>query len=152
MIESALAERQLAPAEQFALGRFYFLAGAVEAVKKQDHVEAAAWYSKALPYLTSPAAQPHGGLATGRLGEWFVSMGVTLWEVGDKPKAVELTERGAELVQQAVDQGIMKKSAVSVPYSNLATMHEALGNQDKASSFGQLAKAAETAAADIKRR
>lgn len=139
-LESAAAERQLTPGEQFSMGRFYFLAGAVHAVKKQDHEEAAKWYGKALPLMTSPVAVPTDSLATGRLGEWMVSMGVTFWEVDDKQKALEMTERGADLIKRAVSDGVMKTPALAVPYANLAAMHKAMGNGDQATNYSSLAK------------
>jgi tetratricopeptide (TPR) repeat protein len=139
-LESAAAQRQLSPGEQFALGRFYFLAGAVHAVKKQDHEEAAKWYAKAVPLMTSPVAIPTDSLASGRLGEWLVSVGVTYWETNDKQKSLEMTERGSDLIKQAVSEGVMKAPALAVPYANLASMHRALGNGVEAASYSSLAK------------
>lgn len=146
MLESSAKLRELLPQEEFALGRFCFLAGAVHAVKKEDHDGAAEWYAKALPRLTNPAASPTDSRDVGRLGEWLVSMGVTFWEVGDKPKAIELTQRGSDLIKQAVDEGVMKKAALTVPYSNLSTMHREIGDKEKADGFARLAKSLETAA------
>ena len=122
------------------MGRFYFLAGAVHAVKKQDHEEAAKWYAKSIPLMTSPVAAPTDSLASGRLGEWMVSMGVTFWEVNDKPKALEMTERGADLIKQAVSEGVMKTPALAVPYANLAAMHRAMGNSEQGVNYSSLAK------------
>jgi tetratricopeptide (TPR) repeat protein len=146
MLESSAKLRELLPQEEFALGRFCFLAGAVHAVKKEDHNAAAEWYAKALPRLTNPVATPTESQDVGRLGEWLVSMGVTFWEVGDQEKAIELTQRGSDLIKQAVDDGVMKKAALSVPYSNLSAMHRERGDKEKADGFSQLAKALETAA------
>jgi hypothetical protein len=152
LLETSSKQRQLLPHEEFALGRFCFLAGAVHAVKKEDHNEAAKWYAKALPRLTKPAAIPKESREAGRLGEWLVSIGVTFWEVGDKQKAIELTQRGSDLVKQAVDDGVMKRSALAVPYSNLAAMHRELGDRAKAEGFARLAKGLETAANTRKQR
>jgi tetratricopeptide (TPR) repeat protein len=146
MVETPARQRELLPQEEFALGRFCFLAGAVHAVKKGDHDAAAEWYAKALSRLTNPVAVPAESREVGRLGEWLVSMGVTFWEVGEKQKAVELTQRGSDLIKQAIDDGVMKKAALSVPYSNLAAMHRELGDKEKADGFAQLAAGLKTAA------
>lgn len=121
------------------VGELYFQIGAVHAIHKQDHKSAAQWYDKALPLLTAP--RPASDLlAPQRDGEELVSMGVTYWEIGEKDHALDLTLEGAELVQQAVDEGILAKSALAVPYSNLATMYEALGQKDEAAKYAELAK------------
>jgi hypothetical protein len=112
----------------------------VHAVKKQDHEEAAKWYDKAVPLMTSPVAVPTDSLGTGRLGEWMVSMGVTFWEVDDRQKALEMTERGAGLIKRAVSEGVMKTPALAVPYANLAAMHKAMGNGEQATNYSSLAK------------
>jgi tetratricopeptide (TPR) repeat protein len=146
LLEPSGKQRELLPHEEFAFGRFCFLAGAVHAVKKEDHDSAADWYAKALPRLTNPVAVPADSREVGRLGEWLVSMGVSFWEVDDREKAIELTQRGSDLIKQAVDDGVMKKIALSVPYSNLSAMHRELGDEEKAEGFAQLAKSLETAA------
>jgi hypothetical protein len=43
-------------------------------------------------------------------------------------------------VLQAVDEGILAISALAVPYGNLATMYEALGQKDEAAKYAELAK------------
>ena len=68
-----------------------------------------------------------------------MTMGVSYWETGQREKAVELTEHGVTLMEQAIEQGSMAKSALNVPYSNLASMHRQLGQTEKAAHFQQLA-------------
>jgi hypothetical protein len=121
------------------VGELYFQIGAVHAIHKQDHKSAAQWYDKALPLLTAP--RPASDLlAPQRDGEELVSMGVTYWEIGEKDHALDLTLEGAELVQRAVDEGILAKSSLAVPYGNLATMYEQMGNKEDAAKYAELAK------------
>ena len=59
-------------------------------------------------------------------------MGVSYWETGQHKKAVELTERGLTLMEQAVQQGRLPKPTLGVPYGNLAWMHRQLGEKEQA--------------------
>ena len=68
----------------------------------------------------------------GLIGEQLVSVGISLWETGRRNTAVSVTEEGTSLIAQAVEDGMVKKSALSVPYQNLAEMHRQLGNTDEA--------------------
>jgi tetratricopeptide (TPR) repeat protein len=126
--------------EQF-IGLLYFQMGAVQAVHQLDHAKAAKWYDKAEPLLTSPA--PRSELfAPRREGEMLVSMGVTYWQVGDKDRAMALTQNGVARVEAAVEAGILSRSALAVPYGNLATMYEKLGESSNAAKYSELARSA----------
>ena len=65
-------------------------------------------------------------------------MGVSYWEVGQKETAIELTNNGTQLLQAAVQEGILSLEALSVPYGNLATMHASLGNTNDAKHFNEM--------------
>jgi tetratricopeptide (TPR) repeat protein len=119
------------------LGRVYFRTGAVHAVLKGSHSQALAWYDRALPLLKEII--PSGASELGKRGESLVSMAVSYWEVGQRKMAVELTSQGLQWMQQAVSQGAMQESALSVPYSNLAQMHRRLGDNEAAGKFAQMA-------------
>lgn len=121
----------------YLLGRLHFRTGAVHAVLKSSHSQAVSCYEKALPLLTDPPATAAGEI--GRQGESLVSMAVSFWEVGQRNKALELTSQGLAQMQNAVGQGLMGETSLSVPYSNLAQMHRRMGDMQSASRFAQLA-------------
>lgn len=132
--------RQAVYESEQLIGELYFQIGAVHAVHKQDHKTATAWYDKAVPLLTSP--KPVSELLTSqRDGEELVSMGVSYWQNGDKDHALELTLSGAELVQRAVDDGVLPDSSLAVPYGNLASMYKELGETSDAAKYAELARA-----------
>ncbi len=120
------------------LGRIYFRTGAVHAVLKGSHSQALAWYDRAVPLLNDNSLLAADS-DLGKRGESLVSMAVSYWEVGQRKKAVELTSQGLQWMQQAVGQGAMQESALSVPYSNLAQMHRRLGDTEAAGKFAQMA-------------
>jgi tetratricopeptide (TPR) repeat protein len=125
------------PAAAYLLGRLYFRIGAVYALRDQNHRTATTWFDKAVPLLQRPLpAEAAGDL--GRHGETFVSMGVSYWETGQRERAVELTQRGVELISQAVKQGQLTPAPLVVGYSNLAAMHRAMGKPDTAERYEAL--------------
>jgi tetratricopeptide (TPR) repeat protein len=125
------------PAAAYLLGRLYFRIGAVYALRDQNHRTATTWFDKAAPLLQRPLPQEASG-DLGRHGETFVSMGVSYWETGQRERAVELTQRGVELIDQAVKQGLLTSAPLSVGYGNLAAMHRALGKPDTADRYETL--------------
>lgn len=120
------------------VGRLYYRLGVIQAVDRQDHAQAVAWYKKATPLLESPAP-PCAAVNPGRQGETFVSMAVSHWEAGGREEALRLTQQGARLMEQAAEEGLLERAALAVPYANLASMHEQLGNREQAQHFAQLA-------------
>lgn len=117
-------------------GQLYYLTGSICALQEEDHREAAEWYAKAMP--TFENRQLGNLVDTSGFGDLLVSMGVSFWESGQKEEAVRLTQRGAEMMQQGVEAGSIDLIALSVPYGNLAAMHQDLGNTDKAKHFATM--------------
>jgi hypothetical protein len=50
------------------------------------------------------------------------------------------------LIELAVEDGILAKTALAVPYSNLATMYEQMGENTNAAKYTELAKSVAPAA------
>ena len=75
----------------------------------------------------------------GREGETFVSMGVSYWETKQRDKALELTQHGISLMEEAIKQGTLDRSALIVPYNNISAMHRDLGAVEKADRFQEMA-------------
>jgi len=89
------------PGSAYLLGRLYFRLGAIHAIRDDNHRAAITWFDKAVPLLNRPIPkEAHADL--GRHGETFVSMGVSYWNSGQRNTAVQLTEIGVELMEQAV--------------------------------------------------
>jgi len=122
----------------YLLGRLYFRLGAIHAIGKGDHSTAVTWFDKAVPVLKQAAGEAKAA-DSARLGETFVSMGVSYWESNQRDLAVSLTKQGVELMQQAVKDGVLQSASLQVPYGNLATMNRQLGNTDEASKYLQQA-------------
>jgi tetratricopeptide (TPR) repeat protein len=137
-LEAGSEGRQLEPVEAYLLGRLYFRMGSVCALYMKDPQEAVAWFERAIPQLERPV--PTAALTdTGRHGEGFVSMAVSYWAVGSHEEAVRLTRNGLKLMERAVKDGTLDQAALRVPYTNLATMHRFLGDDEQADAFTEMA-------------
>jgi tetratricopeptide (TPR) repeat protein len=139
-LAAGAAMRQAVHSSEQMVGLLYFQMGAVHAVHQLDHVKAAQWYDKAEPLLTGP--RPHSELyAPRREGEMLVSMGVTYWQLGEQDHALKLTQNGVDLVEAAVEHGILAKNALAIPYGNLAAMYQKVGENASAAKYAELARA-----------
>ncbi|MDA0660496.1 MAG: hypothetical protein O3C60_16935 [Planctomycetota bacterium] len=150
LFENARTGRTAVAADGALEGQLYFLLGALYAVHKQDHAEAVKWFDKAEPLLrgtTSPSRFADYGLN----GERFVSMGVSFWETQQQQRAIDSTLHGVTLIKQAVNENILTESSLSVPYGNLATMHQNMGNQNAAQRYAQMMAKAEKPTAELQR-
>jgi tetratricopeptide (TPR) repeat protein len=138
LAEGAAGRQATHSAEQL-VGQLYFHVGAVYAVHEQDHKKAIAWYEKAAPILSG--ARPDSQLYSPRRdGEMLVSMGVSFWQTDNRDRALEMTEAGAKLVEAAVEDGILSKNSLAVPYGNLASMYQQTGETASATKYANLAK------------
>ncbi len=132
-------QRDELPDTGYLMGRLYFQIGAVYAVHGNDHLSACNWYDQAADRLLNPV--PVTTMATPQQhGDALVSMGVSYWETGSREQAIEITEAGVKLVEQAVESGLLHEEALVIPYGNLAAMFEALGETEPAALYTDLAK------------
>jgi tetratricopeptide (TPR) repeat protein len=138
-LESGAKDRSETADDVFRLGRLYYRIGSLHAVKRGDHKTAVAWYEKAVPLLDRPLPAACRN-EQGKYGEWYVSMGISYWEIGQGDFAVQLTDAGLKHVEEAVARQLIDRKALAVPYSNLAAMHEKLGHQNEAKNFAELAE------------
>ncbi len=137
-LEQGAALKQDSPKDLYLLGRLYFRLGAIHAIGKQNHQSAVAWFEKALPLLDA-TAERLAPSEMGRLGETLVLWCVSFWETNQSERALNLTQRGVQLMESAADSGLIDRAALEVPYSNLATMHRQLGHTADAEKFLQQA-------------
>ncbi|WP_146448087.1 tetratricopeptide repeat protein [Bythopirellula polymerisocia] len=143
MAEEKLSElsrqRDELPDTGYTMGRLYFQIGAVYAIHEDDHEAACQWYNQAAELLLNPV--PVTTLAVPQQhGDALVSMGVSYWRTNEQDRAVELTLAGVDLIEQAVDSGLLSSVSLAIPYENLSAMYQALGKEEPASRYQQLAR------------
>ena len=138
LMQHSAKKRQSTAMQKLVVGRLYFHVGSLQAVHQKNHEEAIEWYEKAQSLLmkdvpTSVFANPQV------FGEYFISMGVSYWSQHKQERAIELTEFGTDIIQQAVSDGILPKATLAIPYGNLASMHHQAGHDSDARAFAELA-------------
>ena len=149
LLENVRVNRDASPAERTFEGQLYFLIGAVHAVDRQDHDEASRWFDKSEGLLRdtiSPSRYANHGLR----GERFVSMGVSFWQTQQQQRAVDVTLHGISLIEQAIANGTLTSESLGVPYGNLATMHQGLGNRMVAQRYAEMMAKVERADTGLK--
>jgi hypothetical protein len=139
MLDAGTAVSLQYPEHDLILGRLYYRLGVIEAVGRKSHSKGIAYYDRAIPLLESPPA-PSAANDSNRLGEWFVSMAVSYWQVGTQREALRLTKQGARLIEKGVEEGKAERTALAVPYSNLAKICEDLGQPGQAQQYADLAE------------
>lgn len=143
LLKDNAQHREATAQRDYLLGRMFFAVGALYAVGQSDHAEAVHYYLEAVPLLEQPLPAELAE-EQGRHGERFVSMGVSFWQNGNKPQAVDLTLAGANMLREAVEAGQIDATSLTVPYNNLAAMYKSLGNAAEAKKYTELAQQLET--------
>lgn len=144
LADQADTRRDSAGTEQI-VGNLYFHIGAVHAVHQSQHGEAVKWYDRAFP-LVAGEGETSDLFVPRHEGEALVSMAVSYWEQNDRERAIELTEMGADLIEQAVSGGVIDRENLAIPYGNLAAMHKKLGNYSEAQRYAKLVDSVKAAA------
>jgi tetratricopeptide (TPR) repeat protein len=138
LVEQLDRKRERTAHSDYLVGKIYFYAGLAESIANEDHQKAVRYFEKALPYFSKDL--PARNIAErGLHGERFVSMGVSYWRVNAQDEAVNLTQRGLEIMVLADREGRLADEALAVPYGNLATMYEALEEPERASRMASRA-------------
>lgn len=144
MIQAGRVGRDEAPNDAYRFGRLYFRIGSLYAVAKNDHKQAVEWFDRSAPLLERPL--PDAAAADrGRQGETLVSMGLSYWTVGKRERGLQLTDLGTRFMQRAVSEETLAPDAMGVAYSNLAVMHDGMGDQTTGRRFHEMAARAEAA-------
>ncbi|MEX0979090.1 MAG: tetratricopeptide repeat protein, partial [Pirellulales bacterium] len=131
------------PTHHYERGRLCYRMGVVYALDRGDHAAAVAWFDRAALLLEKPV--PATAVDVGTQGEAFVSMAVTYWDLDNRSEALRLTSQGLKLMEQAVGEGLLDAAALAIPYGNLASMHDSLGDVEAAKKFSELSARHEAA-------
>ena len=143
LVERAAPARDATPAREYLMGKLYFRIGSIYAAAQGNHQQAITWYDKAAVKFSQPPPAEVAGEAVLH-GERLVSMGASYWQTGHHDLGLQNTQRGVQLIEAAVGQGQADRSALAVPYGNLAAMHRHLGNDTEAKEFAETAARLET--------
>ena len=138
LLEEIAVNRERTPSQKLLFAELYFLMGSVYAVFEEDHKLAVGWFDKSTKILKDPLPKI-SGVRSARMGDWCVSMGVSYWHTGDRGTGLELTEKGSQLLEEAVEGKVVDRNVLTIPYGNLANMYLQQGNSTAAKRYNELA-------------
>ena len=144
LADTAGKDQKLTSSQRYLAGRIKFQVGAVHSLNRKAHGDALRWYEQVVDHFETIDFELM--TATGSIGDRLVSMGVSYWQDGKREKALQLTQRGAELLKHAVSLGNRKSDSLAIPYANLASMHDVLGHKAEAARFTKQSQQYERAA------
>ena len=122
----------------YLLGRLYFRLGAIHAIGNKNHRAAIEWFDRAKPIFEEFQTKINAE-ELGRLGETFVSMGVSYWMTEQREEAVRLTDQGRQQIERGVKAETIDETALLIPYMNLSNMYKELGQTETAQKYARLA-------------
>ncbi len=148
-LERGGEQRQLSDAERRDVGELLFRIGILHSLQQGDHTTAVTWFDKVVPlWIDNPGFREPG--AAGQLGESFVSMAISYWQVNRREDALKLSSKGVDLMVEAVDRKELDERALAVAYGNLSTMHAEEGDDEQSKNYAEMASRAEASGTVVK--
>jgi len=148
-LERGGEHRELTAAERKEVGDLMFRIGILHSLQRGDHATAVTWFDRTIPLWHENDRFARDG-EVGRLGESYVSMAISYWQVNRREDALELSRRGVDLMVAAVDAGQLEERALAVAYGNLATMHAEQGDEEQSRNYSEMAGRAEATGSTLR--
>jgi len=140
-LERGAEQRELTDSERAAIGDLLFRIGVLHSLQNGDHATAVTWFDKVRRYWKGSEARGD----VGRLGESYVSMAVSYWQVDRREDALDLCRRGIDCMVSAVDAKQLDEPALALAYDNLSKMYAELGEDERSRTYAEMATRAESA-------
>lgn len=141
-LERGSQQRDMTPDERREFGDLLFRIGILYSLQKGDHDTAVTWFDKVLPLWERNDSFVYRG-ELGRLGEAYVSMAISYWQVDRRTEAVDLSSTGVDMMVTAVDAQELEEQALAVAYGNLSTMYAEQGDAERSEMYAEMASRAE---------
>ena len=148
-LERGAEQRELTAAERRSFGELLFRIGIMHSLQRGDHATAVTWFDRTIPLWEegdAVATDPDPG----KIGESYVSMAISYWQVERREDALALSRRGVELMVAAVDRKQLDERALAVAYGNLSTMYAEEGDEPQARTYAEMASRAEATGTVVK--
>ncbi len=142
-LERGAEHRELTAAERRDLGDLMFQVGIMHSLRNSDHATAVTWFDKTIP-LWNQNEQVVQDNELGRVGESFISMAISYWQVERRDDAIDLSRTGVDFMVEAVDREKLEEQSLSVAYGNLATMYAEQGDTEKSQAYAEMATRVES--------
>ena len=141
--------RELTDKERKNVGDLSFRIGIMYSLQRGDHATAVTWFDRVIPmWDDNPRLQ--NDREAGQLGESYVSMAISYWQVDRREDALGLSRRGVDLMVAAVDSKHLEERALAVAYGNLSTMYAEEGDDVKSQTYAEMASRAEATGSRVR--
>ena len=141
-LERGAEQRELSDSERREYGDLLFRIGILHSLQHGAHATAVTWFDKVVPLWENNSCFTSEG-DIGRLGEAFVSIAISYWQVERRDDAMKLSRKGVDLMVEAVDAKQLDERALAVAYGNLSTMYAEQGDQERSRNYAEMASRAE---------
>ena len=148
-LERGGEQRELTDKERKQVGDLLFRIGIMHSLQRGDHATAVTWFDRVIP-LWDGNPRLERDREAGQLGESYVSMAISYWQVDRRDDALALSRRGVELMVAAVDDKKLEERALAVAYGNLSTMYAEQGDDSQSQTYAELASRAEASGSTLR--
>jgi hypothetical protein len=131
------------------MGELMFRIGIMHSLQRGDHATAVTWFDRTVPLWESNDDFARDG-ELGRLGESYVSMAISYWQVDRREDALALSRRGVDLMVTAVDKSQLEERSLAVAYGNLSTMYAEEGDDEQSQTYAEMASRAEASGSTLR--
>ena len=148
-LERGAEQRELTPAERKQMGELMFRIGIMHSLQRGDHATAVTWFDRTVPLWEGNGEFGRDG-ELGRLGEAYVSMAISYWQVDRREDALALSRHGVDLMVEAVDESQLEERSLAVAYGNLSTMYAEEGDDEQSKAYAEMASRAEASGSRLR--
>jgi hypothetical protein len=111
-LERGGEQRELTDKERKNAGDLLFRIGIMHSLQRGDHATAVTWFDRVIPMWEGNPRLERDREA-GQLGESYVSMAISYWQVDRRDDAMALSRRGVELMVAAVDSKKLEERSLA---------------------------------------
>jgi len=148
-LERGGEHRELTDKERRNVGDLLFRIGIMHSLQRGDHATAVTWFDRVIP-LWNVNPMLERDREAGQLGESYVSMAISYWQVDRRDDALAISRRGVDMMVAAVDSKQMEERALAVAYGNLSTMYAEQGDDTQSQTYAEMASRAEASGSTLR--
>lgn len=148
-LERGAEQRELTTTERRKMGELMFRIGIMHSLQRGDHATAVTWFDRTVPLWEGDGDFDRDG-DLGRLGESYVSMAISYWQVDRRADALALSRHGVDLMVAAVDKSQLEERSLAVAYGNLSTMYAEEGDDKQSQTYAEMASRAEASGSTLR--
>ena len=148
-LERGGERRELTDKERKDFGDLLFRIGIMHSLQRGDHATAVTWFDRVIP-LWDGNSRLERDREVGQLGESYVSMAISYWQVDRRDDALAISRRGVDMMVAAVDAKQLEERALAVAYGNLSTMYAEQGDDTQSETYAEMASRAEASGSTLR--